>query len=323
MTTRFVWLKGTLCTGTLALLLTVLLAQPASAQQSDGSAVRLPQLGHHVFVVSDLVKDPFVKTYVRNSVGIGTVTGYDVPLGIIEGDSIVGIAGDLLYAILEFEYQHKVKDWIAVHGGVRLTGRLGTGVQSLLASGITASSEFELGWLIKLLRSERAMLSGVLNLNNGQITAISLLGFIDDLLAGDQASLVQTTPSLRGSGGFRFAYGVSQLFGFNLSGDVGYGESIDSKAGSAWYYRTGGYASFNFRESTAIPLGVAVGGRIESLPASDNIDDDVAEVLLRIAYTGTDNFSVSMDINYGDLISSTQFEGAGVGTVRFNLRYYF
>ncbi len=301
----------------------LLVTELAAAQQRPATEVNLPQLGSHTFVVNDLVDDPFIKTFVRNSVGIGNVSDFDVPLAIIEGDTIVGFTGDLLFALLEFEYQHAVKDWIAARGSFKVAGRLGTGVQSLLASGGTAATEFELGWLIKLLRSDRAMLSGSLNINNGDLTAINVLDFVEDIINDQPTSLIRTTPSLRGGGGLRFAYGLSSLFGFTVFGDLGYGETVDSHAASDWYYRAGGSASINLRGSTSIPVGFSVGFRGESLPASSDIDNDMAEVLFRIAYTGSDDFSISVDMNYGDLPTTGLREDARLATMRLNLRYYF
>ena len=74
---------------------------------------------------------------------------------------------------------------------------------------------------------------------------------------------------------------------------------------------------------TAIPLGFSIGFRGESVPVSSDIDNDIAEVLFRIAYTGRNDFSVSLDINYGDLPATGLREDAQLGTVRLNLRYYF
>lgn len=314
MRIRLTWLAPTA-----ALLLTTLAAE---AQQAT-SEVKLPQLGRHTFVVNDLVDDPFIKTYVRNSVGIGNVSDFEVPLAVIDDDTITGFTGDLLFATLEFEYQHAVKDWIAARGSFRLAGRLGTGVQSLLASGVTAANEFELGWLIKLLRSDRAMLSGSLNINNGDVTAINVLRFVENIIDDQPASLIRTTPSLRGGGGLRFAYGLSPLFGFTLFGDLGYGESADQRAASDWYYKAGGGLSLNLNGRTSIPLGFSVGLRGESLPVSSDVDNDIFEVLFRMAYTGRDDFSLSVDINYGDLPFTGLREGGRLGTVRLNMRYYF
>jgi hypothetical protein len=301
----------------------LLLIAPAAEGQQAASEVKLPRLGGHTFVVNDLVDDPFIKTFVRNSVGLGTISNYDVPLAVIDEDTIIGFKGDLLFAVLEFEYQHAIKDWIAARGAFGIAGRLGTGVQSLLASGVTAAHEFELGWLIKLLRSERAMLSGSLSINNGDVTTVSILRFVEDIIDDQPASLIRTTPSLRGGGGLRFAYGLSPLFGFTVFGDLGFGESIDRVASSEWYYRAGGGLSLNLNDCTAIPLGFSIGFRGESLPGASEIDSDIAQVLFRIAYTGRNDFSISIDINYGDLPAIGLREEARLATMRLNLRYYF
>ncbi len=320
---------GRWCNGALRMVQSVvtllLLVESVDGQQAEIQSVKLPRLGGHTFVVHDLVGDPFIKTYVRTSVGIGQVTDFEVPLGIVDNDTILGFKGDLVLAILEFEYQQAVKDWIAARGSVRLAGRLGTGVQSLLASGVTATTEFELGWLFKLFQSERIMLSGSLSINNGDVVAINVLQFVEQVIDGERAVLVQTTPSLHGGGGFRFAYGVNDLFGFYVLADVGYGESVDRQAASGWFYDAGGIASLNIAGRTSVPLGLGIGFRIVSVPVTSDLDNDVTEFLLRMAYTGTDDFSISLDLNYGDVpvIGLDPGPGTALATARLNMRYYF
>jgi hypothetical protein len=314
MRLRHAWLTAT--TGLLLFVSTL-------AGQQQASEVKLPRLGDHTFVVNDLVDDPFIKWFVRSSVGLGSVSNLDVPVPVIGGDTITGFKGNLRFAELEFEYQHAVKDWIAARFAFQVAGRLGTGEQTVLASGVTAASGFELGWLFKLLRSERAMLSGSLNINNGDVTAINVLRFVEGIINDEPASLVRTTPSLRGGGGLSFAYGLSPLLGFTVYGEAGYGETIDRNAGSDWYYDAGGGVSLNLQDRTAVPLGVSLGFRARSLPVSGEVDGDVASVLLRLAYTGRDDFIISLDLNYGDLPTTGIRDNARLSAVRLSLRYYF
>ena len=63
--------------------------------------------------------------------------------------------------------------------------------------------------------------------------------------------------------------------------------------------------------------------RLREKESTSDIDNDIAEVLFRIAYTGSDDFSISIDINYGDLPTTGLREDARLGTMRLNLRYYF
>ena len=125
------------------------------AQGAEEGADRLrPLLGGHRFIPNSFTRDPFSRTYVRNSLGIGQALDVEfVPqLDIGGGDTIPGLSGDLLFAVLDFEYQHAVKDWLAVWGKINMIGRLGTDVGAILAQGATVLTGFELGWLIKLLQ---------------------------------------------------------------------------------------------------------------------------------------------------------------------------
>lgn len=134
-------------------------ARRAHMSGREGRAAESPRrsLAGHAFTPNNLVPDPFIKTFIRNSVGIGSAVDIEFPVAIIDGDTIVGFDGDLVFALLDFEYQRTLRDWLAARGQFKLQARLGTNVGSLLASGITASTGFELGWLARLFQTDHTL----------------------------------------------------------------------------------------------------------------------------------------------------------------------
>ena len=186
--------------GSLALLIITLLLSSAPLLAQTADQIKIPRLAGHTFVPNPFAPDPFVKTYVRNTVGIGMVPDLVTPVFVIGDSTVVGLQGDLINAILEFEYQQAIQDWVAFRAQVRVVGRLGTGVQSLLAQGITANTGFEIGWLFKLAQGRRTMLSGTLNLWNNSTTVVNLLDWAEGLVDGVQVPLTRTVPSTRGGG---------------------------------------------------------------------------------------------------------------------------
>jgi hypothetical protein len=310
--------------GSLALLITTLLLSSAPLLAQTEDQIRIPRLAGHTFVPNPFAPDPFIKTYVRNSVGIGKVPDLVTPIIVIEGDTVVGLQGDLLNAILEFEYQQAIQDWVAFRAQIRVSGRLGTGVQSLLAQGITANTGFEIGWLFKLAQGRRTMLSGTLNLWNNSTTLVNLLDWVEGIVDGVQVPLTRTVPSTRGGGGLRFAWAVSDLVGVNLLTEVGYGESVDHLNDDEWFYKLAATVDFDLKTKTSVPLGFAVGYRQLSVAeGGQDISGNISEVLLRIAYTGSMDFRISLDMIWGQLPVTAQDQTLNVVSTLINLRYYF
>ncbi len=296
----------------------------STSQVAQASEFKRPLLGGHAFLPNNLVPDPFIKTFIRNSVGLGQAVDLEIPLPLIDGDTIVGLKGDLLFAILDFEYQHAVKDWLAVRGEVGVVGRLGTDLGALFASGVTAATGFNLGWLIRLFESERTLLSGSLQLSSNNFTTINISRFVEDIIQGRPASLVGNTPIARGGGSLRFAWGQSQFFGLTAQAAGGYGESVERTADDQLYVDFGGTLDFDLLAISPVPIGVLLGFKLATFPeAGDDVKDDTRTVLLRIAYNGRSDFIIGLDVRSQQFESRTLNQTINFGSFGISLRYYF
>lgn len=301
----------------------------AGTQQASGEVtVKLPHLGEHVFVPSDYVPGPFIQTYIRNALGYAQSVELTAPPIVIAGKTVGGLKGDLLFAVLEFEYQHAVKDWLAVDVQVQGLSRLGTETQSLLFQGVTAAVGYKLGWLFRLWRNERMLLSGKLDVMNNSFTTINLAQYIENIIAAGGLSpenkLVNATPSVRGGGGLRWAYGVSQLVGLTFAIEGSYGESMTLRAGNQWYLDLGGAASLNLYEKHGIPLGFVIGFRQASVAElGGDLDDKARNGVFRLSYTGRKDFSLGLE-SYFQSVRPNNLEKPvrSMGTV-MTMRYYF
>ena len=309
--------------GIIAVLVFVALTLIPSAGRAEED-LRIPHLSGHQFTTNTLTGDPFVNTFIRNSLGIGQSVDLFIPVIEIDGDQVLGLKGNLLKAILEFEYQQAVKDWVAFRVQVRVTGRLGTGVESLLATGVNANTGFEFGWLFKLAEGEKTALTGTLNLWNNSVTVIDFLGFVDGVVNPPSQPLLQTVPSTRGGGGLRYAWAASDLVGFLFKGETGMGESVDRSNSDEWFFNFAAAADFDLQTQTAVPLGLALAYKFDTFPeAGEDLADAKQDLVFRISYTGTTDFLLSLDFTYGwfkvkDVDESTKF-----ASTLLNLRYYF
>ncbi len=165
----------------------VLLWSGSVVGQDQGGAQR-PAVGSHSFTETVDVPSPFVRSFIRNRLGAGMAFDFEIPPIEIGGEPISGLQGDLLFAILDFEYQYAIKDWIAIRARVLANGRLGSDTLSLLSEGVTMATGFEFGWLVRLRESEKTAFSLDLNLANRSFTGVNISRFVDDIIADAQAA---------------------------------------------------------------------------------------------------------------------------------------
>ncbi|MEE8134977.1 MAG: hypothetical protein V3T56_07960 [Gemmatimonadales bacterium] len=255
-----------------------------------------PVLGPHRFSPISTLKHPFMKSFVRSTLGMGQANDVDLGTVVVGNDTLVDFQGDLLFLQLQFEYQHAVKDWIAARVEVDVLGRLGTDLEALVADGVRTSLGYELGWLLRLVRTDRVILVGDLFLTNQSFTTVDLQGFVDDILSGTPASLVRSSPSVRGGGGLRLGWGISRLFGLSAVSELAYGESPLQGQANQWTYGSGVTADFDLNAVTPVPLGISFGGRIDRYPRiGDNTSDALISSALTVAYNGHRDFLIGIE----------------------------
>jgi len=185
------------------------------------------------------------------------------------------------------------------------------------------STGFEFGWLIRLFERERTALSLDFNLSDRSFTGINIVKFVEDIVDGVPASLVQNTPSARSSAGLRYAWSVSPLLGALARAEGGYGESIDRSRGDVWFYSLSGSLDFDLRTKTSVPMGIAVGYVFDSFPElSDDIAKGVHSAFLRFSYLGRDDFLLSLDFSSDSIPLTRDRPTLDGATVTISLRYY-
>ena len=298
-------------------------ASSALTAQERSESLQRQVRGGHRFVHNSIIPSPVVATFVRSSISIGGSEELDSAIFDIGGEPLVVLTGDLLFAGMDFEYQHAVKSWIAVRARLRMVARLGDEVGSLLSSGVTASTGFELGWLVKLVRTERGMLSATLDVSNNTTTIVDILGFVQDVVDTVPAELVRKTPSVRGGGGLRFAYGVSPLFGITAFASGGYGESIDRRADNEFFWRVGVSVDFDLRSGTGVPIGFMLGGLFDTFPeGGEDIASNVWDGVFRLEYTGRDDLGLGLAFSR-ERLATESFGSLDISSLAVDLRYFF
>ena len=293
---------------------------PAFAQEGP-----FPQLDGHRFSPTGTVPLPWVNSYIVSNLGLGTAYDAGFPPVVIGGDTIPGLQGDLLFATLDLEYQQKIVDWFAFRVGYRVDARLGTEVESLLSKGVNTITGFEIGWLARLLESDRDMLSLDVRVSNKDYTTVDIGRFVEDVIDGIDPSLVRKNNAVRFAGGLRYAHTFSNLFGIVANGELGLGESIERTEDDKVFYRLGGQADFDLAAWRNIPLNVALGFQTDSYhEASSDVDGNLNTGFLRLSYIARDDFTFGLEFAGSQVPTRDEIEeDLNFGGATFDLRYYF
>ncbi len=303
----------------------LLAAAPASASENQ----IFSRLGPHTFVPNGFVREPFIQSYFRNALGIGSTQPVFVPtVTLPDSTTVLGFETSVTVAALQFEWQYAMKSWVAFRARFEVFGRLGDSSSSLLSEGITGIGTYELGWFFKLLEGERDMLSLDLYMQRSQGAFVNLMDWLTQIIEDGglepDNSLVRNRDSLRGIAGLSYAHAFGSLFGVGANMRAGYGEQIDRNGKNDFIYSTRLGFSFNLNDTTRIPLGVFLGLQLSNWTnTGENLAGDLAGGSIRIDYLGFDDFILGLDHSY--IITPVRGieEDVKASTTLITLRYFY
>jgi hypothetical protein len=282
-------------------------------------------LGEHYFTPSNAIKSPFILTHARMSLGIGSINDLRYPLINVGESEYLYVQGNLFAALLAFEYQHAVKEWLAVYLRFGLIGRLGSDFATFLKHGVNYATTFDIGWMIQLYRKNKFALSTSFGVTNGNYSFISLEKFVNDVINDvPNASIIKSNNSLYGLVGIKAAYGLSQFIGLNLVADLGYGETIQKELENKWFTLLGINADLNFTEIIKTPVSLSLGYLYNSYPQKDSEDMFSNNIILtQLNYIGRTNFILSLDISFSREVVAADESQVWLQSAMFSMRYLF
>ena len=282
-------------------------------------------LGGHYFTPGTTIKSPFISTYIKTTLGVGGIEGLKYPLIQIGDREYLFQQGDVFAAMLSLEYQHAVKDWLAVFLRYELIGRLGSDFGTLVKQGVNYATVFDIGWLVRVYRSERLTIATNIHVSNGHYSIISLKNFTN--LIVDNLSdnpIISNNNSLYGLWGVRAAYGINSLLGFNIIADAGYGEAIQRQSENKWFTVMGFKTDLNFTDYIKIPLSLSLGYLYNSYP--DKNEDIIFSnhiFISELNYIGRTNFALGLEFTLNDELISGKEKSVWLNSTRFSMRYFF
>lgn len=297
---------------------------PAATADEAPAAERIPRLGGHLFVPNTLVPQPFVRTAVRNALGLGQALDVEAPVAVLDSTVVFGVEGDIAVAALDFSYQQAIKRWLGFHVSVSIVGRLGTEVQSLLATGVTTAFAFRFGWLVPVWADSNDHLSVSFDVSNRSFALVDMHAWAEGILTGAPVPLVRQSPSLRAMTGLRYARGFNDLIGLTAMANLGYGESVERDQGDEWFVDTGFSLGFDLGTRTAAPIYLALGYVFDSFPESFGREDRGTHAsLFQIAYSGRPDFSIGLEARGNSFPVSWKNSNLETLTTMVVMQYYF
>lgn len=315
----------------LIIILTVLLfsADNFLAQEDDVlqkySIKKERILGEHYFTPTNEIRMPFILTHVRTSLGVGGVSNLKYPLIEIGENEYFYMQGDVFVAILNFEYQHAIKHWLAVFTRFGLTGRLGNSLATLTKQGINYATTFDIGWMLRVYRNDKFALSASVEVTNGNYSFIDLQKFVKDIMDGmEDASLTRSNNSVYGLAGIKAAYGINEFIGLNAVLDIGYGETIQRELNNEFFTFSALNVDLNFYKIINTPLSLSLGYLHSTYPRTNNSESFSSNVFItQLNYIGTTDFVLSLDLFFSRELSNSINPVVWVSSAMFSMRFMF
>lgn len=306
--------------GAVCLLLTT--STTAFTQDADNPNGR--ELNGHLFIPSAQIASPFITTNLGNQVGGGMARNVTT---VIEGldEEPIELTADVTFVGLGFQYQQALGSWIAARLNVTGLGRLGTDVEGLLSTGVSATASFNLGAQARIWRNKYFFLSGSLDYESDAITGVNVLNWVKQVVdSGDLTDtlLVESGTTSSFVGGLNMAYspaawlGLTGLFKFGIG--QGFGD-LDARS----VYTAALMGDVDFQEFGFIPIGASLFWKKQRFAQrSADFSDSIDAYGGGLFYTGEVPFSIGLEYTYSKVPTDIGPQ-VNLSQITINLRYFF
>jgi hypothetical protein len=311
-----------------ALAFAGLTACAAAAQQpSATAATQQPStcprcLNGYRFIPSSVVDDPFAVTEFQNGTGGGMALNLNIPRRNLDGEVVDTLTGNIGFFLLDFEYQYKVAKRLALRVNVNGIGRIGTSLEALVASGVSAAFGGSLGATVPIWWNQKFLISGVADVKTNKQYNVDPYGFVKGVVdsgytSENKAALLSAENVARWSFGVRGAWGIAPWVGINADLEPGWADG--SVSGNKSLNTFGAVAGFDFKKLNDVPIGATVGYRIRTGNGkTGNISGGYQSIELGMYYTGGKEYMIGGDF----FLSRIAIQGGGVpdlNAVQFRL----
>jgi hypothetical protein len=304
------------------------------AQEKKDSSIlltdkRLPILNSFRFIPSDIIKDPFINTFIKLNIGSGIALDLKSYVKNLDGEVFDTLSGDISYLSGDLEFQYAVNDWLAFNIDVGGSGRLGSNAYTILTSGISYQTTITLGGKIRIWQNDKMFLSGTVDYSSSEVAVYSLYDFVKEVYENggeiDTAanSLLQKETLPKAFVNVNYAYAPADWFG--LLGVAGFGFIKTFDTVERGNYRIGVAAAIDFLnvESIHFPIGILLSARYNKFSETGSSAENLVLFGFRIGYTGHKDFDIGIENTYENLYYKKSDEKVKAILTSFKMRYYF
>ena len=288
----------------------------ASAQSAQSSAQSSPSchrcLNGFRFVPSSVVDEPFTNTSFENATGGGMALNLNVPVRKLDGDTIGTLNGNIGFFLLDFEYQKSVAKWLALRVGVNGIGRLGTSLEALVASGISAAMGGFIGATVPVWSKPNFLISAVADLKNNKQWDVDPYSFAKDVVDSGyndttKAVLLSSERVNRWSFGLRGAWAVKPWMG--LTANIEPGGADGEVSGNKSLSTFGALAGFDLHKLWDVPISTTLAYRVRTGSGkSGNISGGYRSAQLGVYYNALREVLIGGDFFY----STVRVQGGSI-----------
>lgn len=318
----------------LMIMICIFINTDLKAQEAQDSSVlltqkRLPILNHFRFIPSDIIRDPFINTYIRLNAGTGIALDLKSYVKNLKGEVRDTLSGDITYLSGDLEFQLAANDWLAFYIAYGGSGKLGTDAYTILTSGISFATTFTLGGKVRIWENNKMFLSGTLDYSSSEVTLYSIYDFVKTIYENggeiDTAvnNLLVTETLPKAFINLNYAYAPTDWLG--LLGVAGFGVTKAFEAKEKGNFRLGAAASVDFLnvEYIHFPIGILVSARYNTYSENGADVKNIVSLGFRIGYTGHKDFDIGIENTYQNLSYRMSDEKVNTILTAFKIRYYF
>ena len=269
---------------------------PASPATADAQPPCHRCLDGFRFLPSSVINDVFAGTQFQNSTGGGMAIDLRVPVRNLEGDTLNTLDGNIGFLLVDFEYQKSIARWLALHAGVAGIGRIGTSLESLVASGVSAAFGWSFGAIVPVWKRPNLLVSAVGDVRRNTQYDVDPFGFAQQIADSGYSPeargvLLASEKVNRWSVGVRAAWAIAPWIG--VVGIVEPGGAHGSKSGDRSLTTVGTSVGFDFGKLSNVPVGLSLAFRNQSGSGkTGNISGGYRTGELGLFYTGRSEFMV-------------------------------
>ena len=228
-----------------------------------------------------------------------------VPVRNLDGDTVSTLNGNIGFYLLDFEYQKSITKWLALRAGVSGIGRLGTSLEALVASGISAAMGGSIGATVPIWSKPNFLISAVADLKNNKQWDVDPYTFAKDVVDSGytpdaKATLLGSERVNRWSFGLRGAWAIKPWMG--LTANIEPGGADGEVSGNKSLSTFGVLAGFDLSKLWDVPISTSLAYRVRTGSGkSGNISGGYRSAQVGVFYNALSSVLIGGDFFYSTI----------------------